>query len=317
MNMSKRSGIAILVLNSFFCVLIVLGTAFFMTGWNVWARVVCYSAAGIGAVAVGVFFFLKKDALFKSVFILVIFGLVLLVATVTINKVGGLDEIKDESAKIERLVEIIRGAGGWSIAVFVLLQILQVVILPLPALVCYIPGVVIFGPLYATLLASLGVIAGSVINYFLGKVFGKKLVCWIAGKETTDKYAAYFGKKGKVIFLLMQILPFFPDDILCMVAGLTSMNFPYFISVMIFVRPFIIAAYCYLGSGTIIPFEGWGIAVWLVIFAVCIALAVLSFIYQERMENWLVSKFSGKKKSAETAEGKQSSEKMPDDAENK
>ena len=227
-------------------------------------------------------------------FILVIFGLVLLVATVTINKVGGLDEIKDESAKIERLVEIIRGAGGWSIAVFVLLQILQVVILPLPALVCYIPGVVIFGPLYATLLASLGVIAGSVINYFLGKVFGKKLVCWIAGKETTDKYAAYFGKKGKVIFLLMQILPFFPVDILCMIAGLTAMNFPFFLAVMVIIRPMIIAAYCYLGNGSVIPFSGWGIPVWIAIFTVCIVLALLSLKYQDRVEKWLVAKFRKK-----------------------
>ena len=62
------------------------------------------------------------------------------------------------------------------------------------------------------------------------------------------------------------------------------------------VRPLIIAAYCYLGSGTVIPFDQpWGIAVWVVIFAVCIALAVLSFKYQDKVEKWLVEKFTKRK----------------------
>ena len=95
----------------------------------------------------------------------------------------------------------------------------------------------------------------------------------------------------------MQILPFFPDDILCMVAGLTAMNFPFFLATMILVRPLVIAAYCY---GSLIPVDQpWGIAVWVTIFVVCIVLAVLSFKYQERFENWLVNKFSRKKSKTE------------------
>ncbi|MDE6104060.1 MAG: hypothetical protein K2G38_00020, partial [Clostridia bacterium] len=94
-----------------------------------------------------------------------------------------------------------------------------------------------------------------------------------------------------------------PDDILCMVAGRTSMNFPFFFLPMLLVRPLIISAYCYLGNGTLIPFSGWGIPVWIAIFAVCIVLAVLSFKYQERIEKWLVSKF-GRRKAEKTAEAK-------------
>lgn len=299
--MNKTAKITILVLNTVFCALIVLGTAFFMSGWGVWIRAACYAAAGAGAAVGFVTFFLKRYALFKTAFILVCCGLIFLAATIILNVVGNLDELETDEEKAQRLVEIIRSTGGWSYVVYVLIQVLQVVVLPLPALVCYVPGSIIFGPLYATLLASLGVLIGSVINYFLGKIFGKKLVCWVAGKETTEKYTAYFGKRGKVLFLLMQILPFFPDDILCMVAGLTAMNFFYFIGVMVLVRPLIIAVYCYLGDGTIIPFEGWGIAVWIAIFAVCIVLAVLSFKYQDKFESWLVNKFTRKKKSEANA----------------
>ena len=178
----------------------------------------------------------------------------------------------------------------------VLIQILQVVILPLPAVVCYVPGAIIWGAPMATLLASIGVIMGSVIAYFIGRIWGKKAVIWIAGKETTEKYSAYFGKRGKGIFVIMQILPFFPDDILCMIAGLTSMNFVYFLVVMCTVRPAIISVYCFLSGGSVIPFSGWGIYVWIAIFVVCIVLAVLSFKYQDKFESWLISKFSRRKK---------------------
>ena len=68
---------------------------------------------------------------------------------------------------------------------------------------------------------------------------------------------------------------------------------------MLLVRPIIIALYCYLGTGSIIPFSGWGIPVWIAIFAVCVVLAVLSFKYQDRIEKWLVSKFRKKNKDEE------------------
>ncbi|MDE7330374.1 MAG: hypothetical protein K2N30_04750, partial [Clostridia bacterium] len=67
--MNKTAKITILILNTLFCALIVLGTAFFMSGWGVLIRVACYVAAAAGAAAGFVAFFLKKDALFKTAFI--------------------------------------------------------------------------------------------------------------------------------------------------------------------------------------------------------------------------------------------------------
>ncbi|MDE5729573.1 MAG: hypothetical protein K2I20_05320, partial [Clostridia bacterium] len=86
----------------------------------------------------------------------------------------------------------------------------------------------------------------------------------------------------------------FPDDILCMLAGLTCMNFPFFFGVVVLVRPVVIAVYCY---GSAIPYDQpWGIAVWVVIFVVCISVAIVWFKFQDKIEGWLVSKFSVKRK---------------------
>ncbi|MDE7182113.1 MAG: VTT domain-containing protein [Clostridia bacterium] len=299
--MQNKTKITVFIINLLLCALIVLFTALFMGGWGVLIKTVFYGIAAIGGVFGVVTFILRKLALLKSGFVLVACAFAVVLSVALISKFAGLNAYPTDGEKIDRLTQIIKGTGSWGMAVYVLIQVLQVVILPLPAAVCYIPGSQIWGALTATLLASLGVLIGSVIAYFIGRLFGKKVVIWIAGKETTEKYASYIAGKGKFIFVLMQILPFFPDDILCMVAGLTSMNFPFFFLTMLLVRPLIISAYCYLGNGTLIPFSGWGIPVWIAIFALCIVLAVLSFKYQERIEKWLVSKFS-RRKAAQTAE---------------
>ena len=85
----------------------------------------------------------------------------------------------------------------------------------------------------------------------------------------------------------MQLLPCFPDDVLCMAAGLSAMSYPFFIITISIVRPIYIAAVSWLGTGDIIPFRGWGIPVWILIFAVCGVIFVLYAKNQEKVENFM------------------------------
>ena len=270
--------------------------ALMMYGWGLFVKILCYGIAAVGLVFDIAVFVLDREALLKTCFLVLLCTAVVVTVIAVLSNLASLNDYPTDGEKITRLTEIIRSTGEWGMLVYVLIQILQVVVLPLPAAVCYIPGSLIWGGLTSTLLASAGVISGSLIAYAIGRFFGKRAAEWIAGKEAVEKYAKFIGNKGKVIFLLMQILPFFPDDILCIVAGLTSMNFAFFIVTIVVVRPVIIALYCFLGTGSIIPFSGWGIPVWISIFAVCIVLAVLALKYQDRFEKWLVSKFRKKDK---------------------
>jgi len=70
----------------------------------------------------------------------------------------------------------------------------------------------------------------------------------------------------------MLLFPMFPDDILCMVAGITDMSYKFFIVTVALTRPVMIAATCFLGSGEIIPFTGWGIPVWIGLFLLGVGL---------------------------------------------
>ena len=288
--MTTKNKILLQAANVLLCAAIILLTAFFMSGWSVLVQAAFYAVAAAGLAAEAVFLFIKKEILIKLTFIAELIAVVLLSVFVLLGVFADLNAYPTDREKIEAVITLVRSTGEWGMLVFVLIQFLQVVVLPLPAVVCYVPGAVIWSPLTATLLASAGVIAG-----FLGRKFGRKALVWLAGKDAAEKYADYIGNRSKGIFLIMQILPFFPDDVLCIIAGITAMNFPYFAGVIVLVRPLIIAAYCFLGNGSIIPFSGWGIPVWLAIIAVFATLAVLSFKYQKRFEDWLFSKFSRKK----------------------
>jgi len=297
--MKRNKKIIILCADILLCALIAVCAGLFMRGWSTTVRVVCYCIAGGGLIFSIASFFIKFEALFKSGFVVIVCAAIVVAFIAIVTQVCGLGDYPTDESKMERLTQIIRDLGGWGYFVYFLVQVLQVVILPLPAAVCYIPGSLIWGPLIATLIASAGVIVGSIIAYYIGKLCGKPAVIWIAGRETTEKYSAYLSKRGKVLFVIMQILPFFPDDVICMLAGVTGMNFIFFAATIIIVRPAIIAMYCYLGSGTVIPFSGWGIPVWIAIFAVCIVLAVLSFKYQDKVEAWLVKKVTRRKAGAD------------------
>lgn len=72
-------------------------------------------------------------------------------------------------------------------------------------------------------------IAGAVVAYLMGWKWGKKAVKWCAGSEDEyDKWSEVLNKKGKWWYSLTVILPVFPDDLLCLVAGSVKFSFSFF-----------------------------------------------------------------------------------------
>ena len=164
----------------------------------------------------------------------------------------------------------IENAGIWGVLVLFLLTLLEVVVLPIPAAITIVIGNYLFGATISFIVSTAGVIVGSAICFILGRYFGRKWVNWLVGVENVDRYSAILSERGKIPFVLMMLFPFFPDDILCLVAGLTNMSFRFFMLAITFTRPIMVAFYAYFGTGDIIPFTGWGIPVWIGLIAVAL-----------------------------------------------
>jgi len=150
-------------------------------------------------------------------------------------------------SNVQELKKIILSAGFFSYSVFVALQFLQVTVIPLPASVTTIVGVILFGPFIAFVLSLLSILMGSFFAYFLGRTFGEKLLTWAIGKKKTLQLQN-LSKKGNIIFFLMMLFPLFPDDILCIMAGVSNMNFRFFLMTNLVTRTIGIFCLCFLGS---------------------------------------------------------------------
>ena len=49
-----------------------------------------------------------------------------------------------------------------------------------------------------------------------------------------------------------------------------------------------IISLCFLSSGLLIPFSGWGIPVWIGLFIICAILFYISIRYQSKIENFVI-----------------------------
>ena len=134
--------------------------------------------------------------------------------------------------------------------------------------------------------------------FWIGRKAGRKFLYWLAGKETAEKWIDKMSN-GKYLYFLMMLFPCFPDDVLCVVAGLTNMSFAYFFWTNVVARGIGIATTVFFGSGSIIPFHSWGLIVWGIILVAVAVLFYLSIRYKDKIDEIVKQMFSKKKKDEE------------------
>lgn len=233
---------------------------------NFYTFATIYGVAVVAVFLTSVIFPINQKETFTKFFIsfYVLFLFIVLLLYV-LEKTGFFEVFKDT----ESLQEYLGGAGAWMPFLYTLLQFLQVVILPIPSMVSTLAGVALFGSFWATVYSTIGILLGSYLAFFLGRKLGNKAVTWMIGEETLLKWKKRLKGKDNFFLTLMFFLPLFPDDILCLFAGLSTMSVGYFIWVITISRIISIAATCY--SIDLIPFNTWwGITLWILFFVLMI-----------------------------------------------
>ena len=232
-----------------------------------------------------------KAKILRTILVCAVIAGIVVLGYYILNWTGVWEQINS----VEKLQNVILSWGFWGRFGFVLLQLLQVTFIPLPSTVTIIAGTLVYGPLQASLLSLAGILLGSMLAFLLGKVFGKKLVVFMVGEKTCKKWADFLSN-AKYSFFIMMLLPIFPDDVLCLVAGLTNMSWTFFTVTNLIARPIGVFTVSYFGSGHLIPYHGWGLIVWGILILLIIAVLILSYKYQKQIENFLLKAFRNKKK---------------------
>lgn len=133
------------------------------------------------------------------------------------------------------MINYIRNLGLIAPIIFILLQITQVLIPIIPGSISSIVGVLVFGPIQGFIYNYIGLIIGSIISYYLSKRYGINLIRKIFKESTINKYLNK--DKFTKLFLIAIILPYFPDDLLCYIAGISNIKFKNFIIIILLGRP--------------------------------------------------------------------------------
>lgn len=202
----------------------------------------------------------------------------------------------DKLNSVDKIRRLILGLGFWGRVTFVLLQFLQVTFLPLPSPILIIAGSLIFGAFQSALLSLAGILLGSAFAFFLGRFFGTKLVSFMVGKKTQQKWSRLLGE-CRYSFVIMMLLPCFPDDVLCLVAGITDMSWTFFMVTQFVARPIGVFSVSYLSNGEVIPYSGWGLVVWAVIIVASLTAIFLASKYNKQIENFIKKLFKKDKTS--------------------
>ena len=155
-------------------------------------------------------------------------------------------------------------------------------------------AIVLFGALNAFIICTISVFLASSLMFLLGNTVGEKAAIKLVGKESLEKAQNLLDMKSKMLLPLMFMFPVFPDDALCMVAGMTKMKYWYFAIVALIFRTIGIATICFLGSG-FIDWSTLSLIDWFVLVNVVVFDIVLVFKYQDKLEKFILKRRSKNK----------------------
>lgn len=206
---------------------------------------------------------------------------------------------------IDGLRETITKCGAWGWIVFIVLFV------ACSTLLCFVPGtsatfiavaIVLFGALKAFIICTISVFIASSLMFVLGNTVGERAAIKLVGKASLEKAQNLLDMKSKMLLPLMFLFPVFPDDALCMVAGMTKMKYWYFAIIVAIFRTIGIATICFLGSG-FINWASLSLVDWFVLINVVVFDIVLIFKYQDKLEKFILKKKN--RRSEENEEEKQ------------
>ena len=225
----------------------------------------------------------NKEIIKKLVISVLVIGLIVCVLYFVMKHFGLTDMTSEE------VRQIVSSTGAVAPLIYILVSFVQVTLIPIPAAVTIVAGNFLFGPWLAFLYSYIGMIIGSVFAFWLGKVIGRPFVNWIAGSpEKVDEWLEKLKGREKILLFFMFLLPFFPDDILCSVAGILPISWGVFMIMQLITRTTSIGCTIIFMSGEFIPYEGWGLIVLVILAVICITAFILSMKYADKINDFFI-----------------------------
>ena len=193
----------------------------------------------------------------------------------------------EAATSAERIKAYIEDSAPWSHLVFFFLQLVSSIVAPIPSNITALAGGLLFGTIPAFLLTWGAVILGSLIVFSLARGLGQERASRFVGRKLSARYLDVIRRKRDSFLFMAFLFPFFPDDILCILAGLTEISWKRFLLLCLVARPWGLLVSCAVG-GSALALPLWAM---ILLGAAGAAVFILAMIYGDRIEEKLVEKF--------------------------
>ena len=127
------------------------------------------------------------------------------------------------------LKKFILSFGAYSPLAYILLQIIQVIIAPIPGGAIEFLGGYLFGVKAGFIYSTIGLMLGSWAAFSLARIFEKIAVEKFVSEQTRKKFDYLVEHEGVILSFILFLLPGFPKDALCYILGLTPMHLGIFL----------------------------------------------------------------------------------------
>ncbi len=201
---------------------------------------------------------------------------VILGLAVFLWKTGLFAQLQDS----QQLQETLSAYGAGASAAFFLLQLCSVIFAPVPSNVVALAGGMALGLWKGFLLTFLAVNLGSNITFLLSRTIGRAASQRLMKRKLPSKYESLLKRKGTSFLIIAFLFPFFPDDMLCIMAGLTDISWKRFALIVLCTRHGGLLVSSALGNSRLI-LPGWALPL---LILGGIGLFFLGLLYGDRVE---------------------------------
>ena len=186
----------------------------------------------------------------------------------------------------ERVNNFISSFGSYAPLVFIGLQILQVLVAPIPGEFTGFVGGYLFGNVPGLIYSTVGLSLGSLFAFLIARRLGMPFVRRFMGQEFMGKFEYLVERHGAFFTFILFLIPGIPKDSLCYLLGLSPMHVFTFLVISCVGR--IPGTLLLTMQGNSVRSEHY--RAFFVVLGLILLLIVLAVIYRDRIENLLKHK---------------------------
>lgn len=204
-------------------------------------------------------------------------GMVLIIAIVLIWYGPQLWQLVQDEEALEAWVS---GLGWLGPVALIALNAIQIVVAPIPGYVVQVASGFLFGPIWGGVWASVGLLLGASMAFWLARFYGRPLANRLVGEERLAKWESVSHSDNTLVWFILLVGPV--GDLPYFLAGLAKVSFAKVFIITLLVRvpsTFVIAA---AGAGVMV-LSWWQMAAILVLLFVMV---VIFMRYQDQIIEW-------------------------------